>query len=42
LSYVKTVVDRHDGSIRVESEPGKGSTFVLDMPRKETETNKTN
>jgi two-component system, OmpR family, phosphate regulon sensor histidine kinase PhoR len=42
LSYVKTVVDRHDGSIRVESEPGKGSTFVLVMPRKETETNKTN
>ena len=42
LSYVKTVADRHDGSIRVESEPGKGSTFVLVMPRKETETNKTN
>ena len=42
LSYVKTVVDRHQGFIRVESEPGKGSTFVLVMPRKEIETNKEN
>jgi two-component system phosphate regulon sensor histidine kinase PhoR len=33
LSYVKTVVDRHNGSIRVESELDQGSTFVLLLPQ---------
>ena len=41
LSYVSTVVDRHDGSIRVESEPGKGSTFIVMLPRTEIELKKT-
>jgi two-component system phosphate regulon sensor histidine kinase PhoR len=32
LSYVKAVVDKHGGSIRVESEPGQGSTFIIRIP----------
>ncbi|MEP7258680.1 MAG: HAMP domain-containing sensor histidine kinase [Flavitalea sp.] len=32
LSYVKTVIDAHDGHIKVESAVGKGSCFTLDVP----------
>jgi len=32
LSYVKTIVEAHHGSIRVESTLGKGSTFFIEMP----------
>ena len=32
LAYVKQIVDDHNGEIFVESEKGKGSTFILKMP----------
>jgi signal transduction histidine kinase len=32
LSIVKHVVEAHGGRVRVQSEPGKGSRFVLELP----------
>lgn len=32
LSIVRTLVKLHDGNIRVESDPGKGSTFIVELP----------
>lgn len=35
LSVVKQIAEAHNGSVRVESEPGKGSRFVLEIPNDE-------
>lgn len=35
LAIVKKIIELHRGSIRVESEPGKGTTFFFALPRYE-------
>ncbi len=33
LFYVKTMVEKHGGSITVECEPGKGTCFIITLPQ---------
>lgn len=35
LSYVKTMLEAHQGEIHVQSEPAKGSTFTINLPKKQ-------
>ena len=36
LAVVRTLVERHGGTIEVQSEVGKGSTFTVKLPCGET------
>jgi signal transduction histidine kinase len=33
LAGVKAIVDAHGGRVRVKSEPGEGSTFIVTLPK---------
>jgi two-component system phosphate regulon sensor histidine kinase PhoR len=36
LSYVKDIIDAHEGSVKVDSVLGKGSCFTIEMPLSQT------
>jgi len=39
LSYVKLIVEQHKGSIKIKSEPNKGSRFDIHLPLQKTKDN---
>ncbi|MFW5772294.1 MAG: sensor histidine kinase, partial [Phototrophicaceae bacterium] len=41
LALVKLVVDLHNGKIEVDSREGEGSTFIITLPVKPAQTEKT-
>ena len=41
LALVKEIVTQHGGRIDIQSEPGKGSTFIVSLPREATRDYKT-
>ena len=38
LATAKKIIEAHDGSISVHSEPGKGTSFTIELPLAETDT----
>jgi signal transduction histidine kinase len=42
LSLVRHIVRAHDGEVKVESIPGKGSTFIITLPVQDPELQKAN
>ena len=41
LNYVKNVIERHGGHVKVQSTLGKGSSFSIFIPKDESFENKT-
>ncbi len=33
LAVCRTIIERHEGSIEVKSEVGKGTTFIIKLPQ---------